>query len=298
MRRLAVLLVLLLGCRESAPAAPPWANVPATVEVVGEDTYVTFQPLRVSRLRLDGAKPITKDVLVHGVEGAVKEVDVDRTDSGWELVFEGRVPVAEVVLLGVKASRLRVTIPAGEVPDPKGAKPDPKTLDELGEFKVTFYWVEFEETYAKDPADTPILDDEGNELGRFAKKFVERIRIEGTGKLRDGRVINVTGKEGRFEVVKCPNGLGTKGYHLIPFRSVAVDKDVVPVGTELYVPSAVGAKLPDGTVHDGRFWAHDVGGGIDGKHLDFFTGAGDQREVLEKAGLKNLRDTRVYRVTR
>jgi len=297
-RRAVVLVILLFGCRGSAPAAAPWANVPATVEVVGEDTYVTFQPLRITRIRLDGAKPVTKDLLVHGVEGAVKDVDVDRTDSGWELSFKERSPVAEVVLLGVKASKLRVTIPAGEVPDPKGAKPDPKSLEELGDFKTTFYWVEFEETWAKDPADTAILDDDGNELGKFAKRFVERIKIEGTGKLRDGRVINVTGKDGRFEVVKCPNGLGVKGYHLIPFRSVAVDKDVVPVGTELYVPLAVGAKLPDGTVHDGRFWAHDVGGGIDGKHLDFFTGAGDQREVLEKAGLKNLREAKIYRVVR
>lgn len=292
MRRAAVLLALLLGCSAPAPSEPSWAPVAATVEVVGEDSYLSFQPVDVTQVRVEGASPKEKDVEAYGVSGRIQKIDVQEG----VIRFKERTSVAEVILLGTKAPKVRVSIPAAERPAPNAKAPDPKTIEELGDFKVTFYWVESEATYAKDAADTPLLDEAGKELGRFAKKFVERVRVEGTGKLRDGRVINTSGKEGRFSVVRCPNGLGVQGYHLLPFRSVACDKDVVPIGTELYVPAAVGAKLPDGTVHDGNFWTHDVGGGIRGKHLDFFTGAGDQSELLEKAGLRNLKETKVYRV--
>jgi len=291
-RRAAVLLALLLGCSATAPSEPSWASVSATVEVVGEDTYLSFQPVAVTQIRLEGASPKEKDVEAYGVRGPIEKFDV----AEGVIRFKEPTSVAEVILLGTKAPKIRVSIPAAERPDPRAKVPDAKTLEELGKFNVTFYWVESEADYEEEPADTPLLDDEGKELGRFPKTFVERVRVEGTGKLRDGRVINTSGKEGRFAVVRCPNGLGVEEYHLLPFRSVACDKGVVPIGTELYIPAAVGAKLPDGTVHDGHFWTHDVGGGIQGKHLDFFTGAGDQSELLEKAGLKNLEETKVYRV--
>ncbi len=292
MRRAVVLLALLLGCSATAPSEPAWAPVAATVEVVGEDTYLSFQPVAVTQVRLEGASPKKKDVEAYGVLGPIEKFDVE----GGVIRFKERTSVGEVILLGTKAPKARVSIPVPERPAPHAKAPDPKTLEELGEFKVTFYWVESEASYAKEPADMPLLDDEGKELGRFPKTFVERVRVEGTGKLRDGRVINTSGKEGRFAVVRCPNGLGVEEYHLLPFRSVACDKAVIPIGTELYVPAAVGAKLPDGTVHDGHFWTHDVGGGIQGKHLDFFTGAGDQSELMEKAGLRNLEETKVFRV--
>ena len=71
-------------------------------------------------------------------------------------------------------------------------------------------------------------------------------------------------------------GDGTRGYHLVPYRTLATDPEVIPTGSLVYVPSARGVAIPhpDGElVHDGWFFAADVGGAIDGVHIDTFTAA-------------------------
>ena len=71
-------------------------------------------------------------------------------------------------------------------------------------------------------------------------------------------------------------GDGVNGYILVPFRTIAVDKTKIPIGTVLFIPSAVGKEiiLPNGTKssHDGYFFSADVGGDIKGNHIDVFTG--------------------------
>ena len=71
-------------------------------------------------------------------------------------------------------------------------------------------------------------------------------------------------------------GNGVKGYHLVPFRTVAVDPAFIAYGSVLYIPAARGVSviLSDGTtiVHDGYFFAGDTGSAIVGNHIDFFTG--------------------------
>jgi 3D (Asp-Asp-Asp) domain-containing protein len=71
-------------------------------------------------------------------------------------------------------------------------------------------------------------------------------------------------------------GDGVKNYRLIPFRTIAVDKDVIPYGTVIYIPEAKGklVNLPNGelVIHDGYFFAGDTGGAIRKNHIDIFTG--------------------------
>lgn len=71
-------------------------------------------------------------------------------------------------------------------------------------------------------------------------------------------------------------GDGVKNYRLLPYRTVAVDPAVIPYGTVIYIPQVRGDTilLPDGkkTVHDGYFFAGDVGGAIRKNHIDVFTG--------------------------
>lgn len=80
----------------------------------------------------------------------------------------------------------------------------------------------------------------------------------------------------RFSKVAAPFGTGGKGWWLVPFRSIAVDRKVVPLGTVVYIPSARGQQvvLPDGRAwqHDGYFLAADTGGAIKTNHIDLFTG--------------------------
>jgi 3D (Asp-Asp-Asp) domain-containing protein len=65
-------------------------------------------------------------------------------------------------------------------------------------------------------------------------------------------------------------------YKLIPFRSIAVDRKVIPYGTVIYIPKAKGQEieLPNGVkvIHDGYFFAADRGGLINNNHIDLFTG--------------------------
>lgn len=71
-------------------------------------------------------------------------------------------------------------------------------------------------------------------------------------------------------------GDGVNGFKLIPYRTIAVDKTKIPIGTAIFIPSAVGIEifLPDGSksIHDGYFFAADVGGDIKVNHIDVFTG--------------------------
>lgn len=89
----------------------------------------------------------------------------------------------------------------------------------------------------------------------------------------------------RFKIAKqrffkvgseAPWGMGTAGYRLIPFRSIATDRAFFGAGTLLYLPRLRGMRFTnsDGTtiVHDGYVFAADVGGSIKRCHIDFFGG--------------------------
>src|SRR5215467_3246623 len=71
-------------------------------------------------------------------------------------------------------------------------------------------------------------------------------------------------------------GDGAGGYQLVPFRSVAVNTRLIPLGTVLYIPAARGVSvtLPSGrkVQHDGYFFASDRGGDIHKNHIDVFVG--------------------------
>lgn len=81
----------------------------------------------------------------------------------------------------------------------------------------------------------------------------------------------------RFKVSKAAYGNGVGGHQLVPFRSIAVDPSHIAIGSLLYVPQARGSTitLPSGQqlVHDGYFYAVDVGNAIRGNHIDTFIGA-------------------------
>ncbi|RBP40337.1 3D domain-containing protein [Roseimicrobium gellanilyticum] len=84
----------------------------------------------------------------------------------------------------------------------------------------------------------------------------------------------------RWRKSKGPFGEGSNGFVLVPFRSWAVDRTRIPLGTALYVEEARGVQitLPDGkkVKHDGYFFAADVGGLIKQNHIDSYHGVGKQ----------------------
>jgi len=119
---------------------------------------------------------------------------------------------------------------------------------------------------------------EGFFFGRVPERYACSLKLEGSGLMRDDRIVNYTGacKFGygtcfeQLDVTDFPFGRGAGLRPLIPFKSVAVDPRVVPLGEPLYIPEFDGMVLPDGSIHDGCVRADDTGGGIKGRKLDFF----------------------------
>ena len=126
----------------------------------------------------------------------------------------------------------------------------------------------------------PVVDRNCKPLAHVSRKFRYQMALQGTGRLRDGRVINVAGRckcKPCFHVLPAHRqwGMGGSGIPLEPFRSVAVDPAKVRLGTLLYIPALDGLQMPGrepvgGFVHDGCVIAADTGGNIDGAQIDLF----------------------------
>lgn len=153
---------------------------------------------------------------------------------------------------------------------------------ELGSFELTYYWMTQAREDEGEP-DTVLYDLRCRELTKVTSGFARRLALEGTGRLRDGRIINVAGQCDCAGVCYyLPRkhkrwGVGVAKRALNPFRSVAVDPAHVSIGQMLYIPELDGLTMPGykpwgGFVHDGCVVADDRGGNVRGQQLDFFTG--------------------------
>lgn len=155
-------------------------------------------------------------------------------------------------------------------------------------YKLSFYWLTWESEYANEPYDTGIYTREGFYIGRFPRTFVFELKLEGTGILRDGRILNYDG-DCPYGIGTCfraldpavqPLGAGGQGRALEPYRSVAIDPRLIPIGTPVYIPELRGLRLADGSRHDGCVRADDTGGGIKHRKVDFFVESYAQYKLL------------------
>ncbi len=69
-------------------------------------------------------------------------------------------------------------------------------------------------------------------------------------------------------------GLDSLGCKPIAMRTVAIDKSLIPRRTILFIRETVGLPMPDGSSHDGYWYASDVGGAVKGERIDLYTGHG------------------------
>jgi 3D (Asp-Asp-Asp) domain-containing protein len=178
-------------------------------------------------------------------------------------------------------------------------------VDDL-QWALRFYWMSLESDYQDGgtsavpragtcalPANrwVELYTREGYFFGRVPERYACTLKLEGSGLLGDGRVVNYTGacKYGygtcfeQLDVHHFPFGRGAGQRPLIPFKSVAVDQRVIRLGEPLYIPEFDGMMLPDGSIHDGCVRADDTGGGIKGRKMDFFVVTyGNFRSVLDE----------------
>jgi hypothetical protein len=199
----------------------------------------------------------------------------------------------------------------------------------LGNLFPTFYNIA-DEAFHPGPKTVPLYEaGSGRLIAYVSKSFHEDLDMEGTGRLNDGRVLNVANYVNKIWDYKILSaeafGVGILGHSLHPYRSVAVDfvhlckqagynfcnLPVVEVrkrliGALLYMPRLKGIPLGNGKIHDGYVCAQDIGGAIQLDRVDIFVGplgGGNpylkdcrQRNPLIDAGIKGLvpSDWRTY----
>jgi 3D (Asp-Asp-Asp) domain-containing protein len=169
----------------------------------------------------------------------------------------------------------------------------------LGKFLITYYWIadESEQRFIGKPKDFTIMDLKGNPLAYVCGEYLRHLNMQGTGRLADGRVVNYADRvdgQIRFTLTKLRYGVGAMGVPLVPFRSIAVDRNLVKLGSTVRIPAAEGIPLPNGKIHDGIFYAVDVGSGVKGHHVDFFLGEARNRKIFEQNGIVSGNRVEVY----
>lgn len=88
--------------------------------------------------------------------------------------------------------------------------------------------------------------------------------------------------------------LDSLGCKVVPMRTIAVDKSIIPRRTVLFIKETVGLKMPDGNAHDGYWYASDVGGAIKGQRIDLYTGHGAaSMKPMQKLNLATLTAVKV-----
>jgi 3D (Asp-Asp-Asp) domain-containing protein len=83
----------------------------------------------------------------------------------------------------------------------------------------------------------------------------------------------------KFKLANGTYGDGVRNFILRPYRTLATDPAFIPTGSIVYIPEARGAIISiskDVTIlHDGYFFAGDMGGAIKLNHIDVFIGSHD-----------------------
>jgi 3D (Asp-Asp-Asp) domain-containing protein len=170
----------------------------------------------------------------------------------------------------------------------------------LGSFEFTYYWVASEAGY-NGSHNTSVYNTSCTKIATVKSSFWNALKLEGTGKTDSGQLLNYAGSCGcaRSPCFKelgadKPWGEGVQGRALEPFRSIAVDKDVIPYGSWMYIPQLDGETMPGdaptgGWVHDGCVQAADTGSAINGDHIDFFVGLkGNYLSLIDELGLESV----------
>jgi 3D (Asp-Asp-Asp) domain-containing protein len=168
-----------------------------------------------------------------------------------------------------------------------------------GTYSLTYYWVSAEDDQPAAAATTTIYDKTCAALAKVSAAFASDLSISGAGKLVDDRMLTVTGecnckRSPCFRFIDQPWGIGADNRPLVPFRSLAVDRKLIPIGTALWIEQLDRIETP-GTfpsLHDGCVVADDIGGRITGERIDWFVGRKSYYAEIEAA--HHLKNVTVY----
>lgn len=221
--------------------------------------------------------------------------------SGTRLLLDGKPPERETkststVSIGPKQSKdvddTELTDAPGERPKLSlaGTRPivdGPADGQPLGVFRNTYYDFPSESDFSGKTV--PLMSASCSPIRSVPQGFYDAVCVQGSGTLASGATVSFakrdcscaavcerTGQRICFDQLdrtQFPWGRGALGKAITPLRTVAVDSNVVPLGTPIYILELDGVpRSPGGAPLDGCFVAEDRGMKVQGQHVDIFTG--------------------------
>ncbi|HKY36176.1 MAG TPA: 3D domain-containing protein [Polyangiaceae bacterium] len=200
----------------------------------------------------------------------------------------GEAPPPAEPPLGASAPGAGPSLPISQTGKPKAQGLSGKVL---GTFKNTYYDFPSEGDFEGEPIS--LMNPQCQAIAGVPRGFYESVCVQGSGTLKAGGTVSFakrdcacaaecprTGQRICFDLLdkaQFPWGRGAMGKPITPLVTVAVDSNLIPLGTPLYIPEYEGiARDPSGSaVHDGCFLAEDRGLKVQGQHVDIFTGHSD-----------------------
>ncbi|MEM1008500.1 MAG: hypothetical protein AAGJ35_05800 [Myxococcota bacterium] len=148
----------------------------------------------------------------------------------------------------------------------------------LGKHRLTLYWIPRQRKFRPQVA----LFAGNRRVAWVSSRFSRRLRMQGTGRLLNGLLVQYAGRcrpaHRTCMLVRVinrrryPHGVGAMGIALRPFRSVAVGRGHIRLGTRLYIPALRRLLRRSGMRHRGCFRAHDRTGRKYRRSIDLFVG--------------------------
>ena len=158
----------------------------------------------------------------------------------------------------------------------------------LGTFRNTYYDFPSESDFSGDTVS--LKNPRCKTIKTVARTFYESLCVQGSGTLSSGSTVSFakrdcecaelcpcTGQHICFDELDSktyPWGRGATGRAITPLVTLAVDSDLIPLDTPVYIPEYDGIPRDPSrsTSHDGCFIAQDRGVRVKGEHVDVFTG--------------------------
>jgi 3D (Asp-Asp-Asp) domain-containing protein len=181
-----------------------------------------------------------------------------------------------------------VSIDANAHPPRLPPAPGPLQGRVLGSFKNTYYDFPNEADY-QGPT-VGLMNGGCERIKSVPRPFFEAVCVQGSGRLTSGATVSFNRRDcacaevcprtghricfDTLDMASYPWGRGATGQAITPLLTVAVDTKVIPINTPVYIPEFDG--LPRDpeyrAMHDGCFIVQDRGVGVQGAHVDVFTG--------------------------
>ena len=256
-------LLFALGTGSCTTAGSAWMNQPLSTGAWGDDPPPTSSAVRTS---VNDPKaqppPAVRSQVIR---------DAPTADDGFVPFTPS--PVASTAGNGAAAARLATRPPGGRV---------------VGTFRNTYYDFPSESDFSGESV--ALKDPRCKTIKSVARGFYESVCVQGSGTLSSGSTVSFakrdcecaelcprTGQHICFDQLDAkvyPWGRGATGRPITPLLTVAVDSDLIPLDTPVYIPEYDGiARDPArSALHDGCFIAQDRGVRVKGEHVDLFTG--------------------------